>query len=127
MKARICLTALLALGVVLAIGCKTTIIDPNTKQKATYQMGKLTTEEPYDLTSVYDATEKAVSELGLNVVSRVKDRLQAEIVARDAQDKKLTIKLLSLAKDRTEIKVDASPMEKAQRIFESIHDNLENM
>jgi cytidylate kinase len=127
MNRSIRITVLLTLITLGAIGCKTTIIDPNTKQQATYRMGKLTVEESRDLTTVYNAAERAMSDLGLNVVSRVKDKLQAEIVARDAQDKKLTVKLLSLAKDRTEITIDASPMEKAQRIYESIHDGLGQM
>ncbi len=124
MKARICLIAVLAAAVLLGLGCKTTIIDPATQSRATYQMGKLTVEEPRDLNTVYAATEKAMSDLELKVVQRAKDELQAEVAARDAQDKKVLVRLLSLRKDATKVSIDVSPVEKAQRIYEAIHDNI---
>ncbi len=124
MRARICLIALLAAAVLLGLGCKTTIIDPATQSRATYRMGKLTVEEPRDLHALYAATEKAMSDLGLKVVQCFKDQLQAEVVARDAQDKKVAIRLLSITKDTTRITVAVSPVEKAQRIYQAIHDNL---
>ncbi len=65
-----------------------------------------------------------MSDLGLKVVQRTKDELQAEVVARDAQDKKVLVRLLSITKDTTRVMVDVSPVEKAQRIYQAIHDNL---
>lgn len=124
MTARIRLTALLISTVLLGLGCKTTIIDPATQSRATYQMGKLTVEEPRDLNTVYAATEKAMSDLELKVVQRTKDELQAEVIARDAQDKKVLVRLLSLRKDATKVSIDVSPVEKAQRIYEAIHDRI---
>jgi len=124
MRVRICLIALLSSIVLLGLGCKTTIIDPNSQNRATYQMGKLTVEEPRDLNAVYAATEKAMSDLGLKVVQRTKDELQAEVAARDAQDKKVLVRLLSITKDTTKVSIDVSPVEKAQRIYEAIHDNI---
>lgn len=124
MKSRTCLAALLTAVIALGLGCKTTIIDSASENQATYQMGKLTLEETQGIDAVYAATEKAMSDLGLKVVQRAKDALQAEVVARDAQDKKIIVKLLSVTKDTTKVTVNVSPMEKAQRIYESIHDNL---
>ncbi len=124
MKSRTCLAALLTAVILLGLGCKTTIIDPDSENRATYQMGKLSLEETKGIDAVYAATEKAMSDLGLKVVQRTKDALQAEVVARDAQDKKVIVKLLSVTKDTTKVSINVSPMEKAQRIYESIHDNL---
>lgn len=124
MSARIVWIVLLTTVVWLGLGCKTTIIDPATQSRATYRMGKLTVEEPRDLQAVYAAADKAMSDLGLKVVQRTKDELQAEVVARDAQDKKVLVRLLSITKDTTRVTVDVSPVEKAQRIYQAIHDNL---
>ena len=124
MRARICLIAPLAAAVLLGLGCKTTIIDPATQSRATYRMGKLTVEEPRDLHAVYAAAEKAMSDLGLKVVQCFKDQLQAEVVARDAQDKKVLVRLLSITKDTTRVTVDVSPVEKAQRMYQAIHDRI---
>ncbi len=124
MKSRTCLATLLTAVILLGLGCKTTIINPDAENQATYQMGKLRLEEPKGIDAVYAATEKAMSDLGLKVVQRTKDALQAEVIARDAQDKKIIVKLLSITKDTTKVTVNVSPMEKAQRIYESIHENL---
>lgn len=124
MKTRICLTALLAFVVLGTLGCKTTIVDPGSQSRATYRLGKLTVEEPTDIDAVYAATEDAMSDLGLKIVQSVKDALQAEVVARDAQDNKVTVKLLSIRSDATQIAIHVSPMEKAQRIYEAIRGNL---
>lgn len=124
MKSRIYLAALLTAVILLGFGCKTTIIDSDSESRATYQMGKLNLEESRGIDAVYAATEKAMSDLGLKVIQRAKDALQAEVVARDAQDKKVIVRLLSITKDTTKVTVEVSPMEKAQRIYEAIRDNL---
>lgn len=124
MKLRICLAALMTAVILLGLGCKTTIIDPDSQHRATYRLGKLTLDEQRGIDAVYAATERAMSDLGLKVVQRSKDALQAEVVARDSQDKKVTIRLLSITKDTTKVTVNVSPMEKAQRIYESVRDNL---
>lgn len=124
MKARMALTALLAGATLLGLGCKTTIIDTGAETRATYQFGKLTAEEPADIDTVYQAAERAMTALGVNVVQKVKDALQAEIVARDAQDKKITIKLLALTNDSTRLTIDVGSVDKARRIYQTIRDNL---
>ncbi|MDY0354235.1 MAG: DUF3568 family protein [Sedimentisphaerales bacterium] len=124
MKTRIIWAALLSTVALAPLGCKTTIVDPVSQSRATYRMGKLTAEEPREIDAVYTASEQAMSELGLKVVQRTKDALQAELVARDAQDKKVSVKLLSITKDTTRVTIDISPVEKAQRIHSAIRDNL---
>lgn len=123
MAQRIILTALLVVSLV-GIGCTTTVINPGTDTSATYRFGKLTAEEARDISAVYAATEAAVDGLGLSVIQKVKDELEAQIVARDAQDKKITIELTSLTKNSTTITVRAGSSDKAGRIYQTIHDNL---
>ena len=124
MNRRIVWIALLTAVALVGLGCKTTIVDPASQSRATYRLGKLTAEEPREIDAVYAASDRAMSELGLKVVQRTKDALQAELVARDAQDKKVSVKLLSITKDTTRITIDISPVEKAQRIHSAIRDNL---
>lgn len=124
MKTRIALTVLLAAVALVGLGCKTTIVDPVSQSQATYRLGKLTAEEPKGIDAVYTASEKAMEELGLKIVQSTKDALHAELVARDAQDRRVAIRLLSITKDRTRITIDVSPVEKAQRMHGAVRDHL---
>jgi Protein of unknown function (DUF3568) len=123
MAQRIFLTAVLALSLV-AIGCTTTVMNPGTDSSATYRFGRLTAQEARDITAVYQAAEAAMTDLGLSVVQKVRDDLEARIIARDAQDKKIIVELISLTKTSTEVKVRVGSLEKARRIHQTIHENL---
>ena len=124
MKRHTLLTALLLTSPLLGIGCTTTLINPGTDSSATYRFGRLAAEEAKDITSVYRAAETAVNELGLSIIQKVKDELEARIVARDAHDKKIIIELISLTNDTTEVKIHVGSPEKARRIYQTIHENL---
>ncbi len=124
MKARIALVALLVATVALGIGCKTTIVGSGGEMQASYRLGTLTAHEDRGIDAVYEAAGNAVTGLGLNVVQKTKDALQAEIVARDTQDKKITIKLLSVTSNSTKLKISAGSLEKDRRIYEAIQNNL---
>ena len=124
MKRHTLLTALLLTSPLLGIGCTTTLINPGTDSSATYRFGRLAAEETKDITSVYRAAETAVNELGLSIIQKVKDELEARIVARDAQDKKIIIELISLTKGTTEVKIHVGSPEKARCIYQTIHENL---
>jgi hypothetical protein len=124
MKGRTVLVALLSLTVLLGAGCTTTMMDSGTDSSATYRFGRLTAEEGKDIAAVYAAAEAAMGKLGLSVVQKVNDELEAEIVARDAQDKKIIVELVSLAKDSTQIKVHVGSPDKARRIYQTIREGL---
>jgi len=124
MKQRALLIILLFVAILLGNGCTTTVINPGTDSSATYRMGKLTAQESQDIGVVYQAAEEAMSELGLNIIQKFKDKLEARIVARDAQDKKITVEFVALTKSTTAIKVRSGSSERAQRIYQTIHDNL---
>ncbi len=123
MAQRIFLTAALVLSLVV-IGCTTTVTNPGTDNSATYRFGRLTAQEARDITTVYQAAEAAMTDLGLSIIQRIKDDLEARIVARDAQDKKIIVVLVSLTKNTTEVKVRVGSPEKARRIHQTIRDNL---
>lgn len=126
MKTQIARITLLTVAILsVGLGCKTTIIEPGTQRSATYRMGKLTAQEPQGINAVYQATEKAMADLGLSVVQKLKDELQAQVVARDAQDKKITVRLLAITKETTQVTIDVGSVEKANRIYQTIRDNLQ--
>jgi len=124
MKRRTLLGALLLATVAMGTGCTTTVINPGTDSSAMYRFGQLTAQEDKDIGSVYAAAEAAVDQLGLSIIQKLRDELEANIVARDAQDKKIVIELVSLTKDTTEVKVKVGSPDKAGRIYQTIHDKL---
>ncbi|UCD48833.1 MAG: DUF3568 family protein [Phycisphaerales bacterium] len=123
MVRRIVLTALLAVSLI-GSGCTTTMINPGTDSSATYRFGVLTAEESRDIATVYQAAESSIADLGLSVIQKVKDELEAKIVARDAQDKKIIIELVSMTASTTQVKIRVGSPDKARRIYQTIHDKL---
>jgi hypothetical protein len=124
MKAMISLMGALVAVSLLGMGCQTTIIDSNTHRTATYCMGKLTTHVPNDIATVYGAGEKAMTSLNLNVTQKFQDKLEAKLVGRDAQDKKISLELTAPTADSTNIAIHTWSREKAQRLNEAIQANL---
>ena len=92
-----------------------------------YVTGGLEGVESKKVDTVYKATEKAVGELGLVTTEKTKDALSAKIIARDAQDKKITINLKALAEESTKISVRVGfwgDEVKSRLIYQKIQDNL---
>ena len=92
-----------------------------------YVRGDLETMEAKSLDEVYNATEKAVSELGLNISRKTKDAMSAVFVGRDAEDKKIRIKLTAAEDDMTELSIRIGMFgneTKARRIYEEIQRQL---
>jgi hypothetical protein len=92
-----------------------------------YIKGDLEVVEPEGIDAVYEATKEAVEELGLKVTKDSKDALGAEIVARDAEDKKVTISLKATPEGTTELSIRVGTFgseTKSRVIYQRIHDNL---
>ena len=92
-----------------------------------YVRGDLEAVLSNDINSVYEAAQKSLEQLELKVSSKAKDVLAAKIVARDAQDKKITIKLSSTAENTTELNIRAGVFgneTKSRLIYEQILKNL---
>ena len=105
-------------------GCKTTIEGPQGPTTATYRFGTYSTEESFDIDSLYEAALKALTDLELSLSQKTKDRLNATIIARDSEDKKITIELLSVTKDITKMSIRAGSFTRASRIHQMIYDCL---
>jgi endo-beta-N-acetylglucosaminidase D len=92
-----------------------------------YVKGDLEAVEAKDLDTVYAATLRAADELGLKVTKKSKDAMSAAIIARDAEDKKVTIKLKKTADNTTKLSIRIGVFgneRKSRLIYQAIQDNL---
>lgn len=112
---------------VLAGGCVVVAVGAGAAGTVAYLKGDLEAVEAADLVTVYKATLKALDQLELRVISRSKDLLSAEIIARDAADQKVTIKLKATTENTTKLSVRIGffgSETKSRFIYQKIHDNL---
>ena len=121
------LMLLLAFTIVFGQGCTTTVVGPQGETAAVYKFGTLTVEEPSDISAVYEAAENALTKLELNITQKMKDELSAKIVARDSQDKKITVNLASITTGSTKMSIRAGSFAGARRIQEMVHDSLQQL
>ena len=126
-KKKVVLVALLAVTAVLAQGCMLAVVGGGAAGTVADGKGDLGAVESRNIDAVYAATKKAADELGLKVTRDTKDSLGAVIVARDAQDKKVTIKLKTTAENTTELSIRVGTFgdeTKSQLIYDKIKENL---
>ncbi len=119
---------LLASTVVFVNGCVVAAVGAGAAGTVAYVRGDLEAVELKKLDEVYEATLKAVDELELNVTKKTKDAMSAVIVARDAQDKKVTIKLSATTEETTKLSVRIGLFgseTKSRLIYQKIHENLQ--
>jgi cytidylate kinase len=111
----------------LVQGCMAVVLVGAGAGTVMYVRGDLEAVLSNDIDSVYQAAQKSLEQLELKVSSKVKDALAAKIVARDAQDKKITIKLNSTAENTTELNIRIGLFGdevKSRLIYEQIQKNL---
>lgn len=92
-----------------------------------YVMGDLEVVEAKDIGTVYEATEKALEQLELNVTKKAKDATAAVIVARDAMDKKIKIRLSAKPDKITKLSIRVGMFgneAKSRLIYDQIKKNL---
>ena len=126
-KGQIFLALLLVSPVVLVEGCVVAAVGGGAAGTVAYIRGDLEAVEAKDIGTVYKATEKALEELGLVVSKKTKDALSAKIIARDAQDKKITIKLNATTEEMTKLSIRVGMFgkeTKSRLIYQKIRDNL---
>ncbi len=126
-KGQIFLALLLVSPVVLVEGCVVAAVGGGAAGTVAYIRGDLEAVEEKDIDAVYKATEKALEELGLVVSKKTKDALSAKIIARDAQDKKITIKLNATTEETTKLSIRIGTFgseTKSRLIYQKIRDNL---
>ena len=126
-KKQVFLMVLLVGTGVLVEGCTVAVVGAAAAGTVAYVRGDLEAVELRDIGTVYEATLKAVDELELNVTKKTKDVLSAVIVARDAQDKKITIKLSATTEKTTKLSIRIGLFgseTKSRLIYQKIRENL---
>ncbi|MBA7693979.1 hypothetical protein ES703_102579 [subsurface metagenome] len=127
-KRQVFLIVLLVGTAALVGGCVVAAVGVGAAGTVAYVRGDLQAVESKKLDVVYEATLKAIDELELNVTKKTKDALSAVIVARDAQDKKITIKLSATTEETTKLSIRVGLFgseTKSRLIYQKIHENLQ--
>src|SRR5882762_9575263 len=102
MKTKFTLLAVLASLIAFASGCALFAVGA---AGYAYAKGELKSTEPAPLDRTWDATVAAVKELQFPIVEQSKDALEARMVATNAEDKDIRIKLKKVADNSTELHV----------------------
>lgn len=98
----------LALMSAIAAGCAVVVVGGAAAAGVgtyAYVNGECKATEAASLDRTWTATLAAMKALEFPVTSQTKDALQAELTARNASDKKITVKLKKLSDSVTEIRI----------------------
>ena len=101
----ILVSTFLAGSLLLIQGCVVAAVGAGAVGTVAYIKGDLEAVEDADIDRVYAAAESAADDLGLSVISKKKDKLSANIVARDAEDKKIDISMTAKSEGTTKISI----------------------
>ena len=126
-KGQVFLVLLLSGAAVLAQGCVVAAVGAGAAGTVAYVRGDLETVETAGLDALYKASLEAFDELELAVTQKAKDAMTAEIISRDAEDKKIRIKLKSTAEGMTELSIRIGMFgdeTKSRLIYEAIKKEL---
>ncbi len=95
---------------------------------AVYSRGKLYAVTGRDMNSVYSATQKALTQLELEVIEQAKDVFIAKIVTKAADGKKITIWIEPGPGDSSELSIRTGTFggneSRSRVIYEKIRQNL---
>ena len=113
-------------------GCLAIAVGAGAAGTVAYMGGDLETDVSEDIDTLYAASRKALDDLELNIIEGRggKDALSATIVARDAEDKKVQIKLKSISDEMTELSIRVGVFgneTKSQLIYNKILKNLDSV
>jgi len=126
-KGQVFLVLLLSGAAVLAQGCVVAAVGAGAAGTVAYVRGDLETVETVGLDALYKASLEALDKLELAVIQKAKDAMTAEIISRDAEDKKIRIKLKSTAEGMTELSIRIGMFgdeTKSRLIYEAIKKEL---
>lgn len=126
-KGQVFLLFLLSGAAILTQGCEVAAVGAGAAGAVAYVRGDLQTVETAELEALYKASLEALDELELAVIQKAKDAMTAEITSRDAEDKKIRIKLKSTAEGTTELSIRIGMFgdeTKSRLIYEAIKQEL---
>ncbi len=125
--ANVVLAVLLIAATMAAQGCVVVAVGAGAAGTVAYIKGDLESVESAKIDKVYDAVLKATGELQLSVIQKGKDAMSAKVIARDAQDKKITIALAATAEGATKMTIRVGwfgSETKSHRIYDQIKKHL---
>jgi hypothetical protein len=108
-------------------GCVALAVGLGAAGTIAYIRGDLESTESKNIEVVYSAALQAVDQLHLSLISNSQDALSANIIARDAEDKKITIKMKSEGELTTKLSIRVGTLgdeTKSQQIYQKIYNNL---
>jgi hypothetical protein len=127
-KRQVVLILLLIGTAALLQGCLAVVVGAGAAGTVAYVKGDLEAVESKDINTVYEATLKAMEQLELSVSKKTKDAMSAVVIARDSQDKKVTVKLSATAEGATKLSIRVGVWgseTKSQFIHDQIKKNLQ--
>ena len=127
-KSHIALIGLLISLAIILPGCLAAAVGAGAAGGAVYIKGDLEAVEAQNIDAVYAATKKAVGQLGLIITKDSKSARKAEIVTRDDEDRKTTIKLKATSDEATKLLIRVGIFGNEVRsslIYQKIHDALQ--
>ena len=98
------LVSVFAAGAMLC-SCVPTVVGGSQGYTVAYVAGELQASVEVGIDHASNGTEQALQDLGLVVTSRERDELSGSVVARGAEDKKVTVRLERQAPDRTLLRI----------------------
>ena len=112
-----------------ASGCVAVAVGAGAAGTVAYLAGDLEAHQTHGIDAVYAASREALAQLEMTVIEgrTTKDALEARIVARDAADKEIVIKLKSTVAGATDISIRVGTFgddTKSHLIYEKIRENL---
>ena len=115
---------LLAMGTTGCVSVSSTGSGPG----VVFAYGKLEATLDNNHNAVFDAAVKAVDQLQLATINKDKGSLESTIIARNAQDKKITIEITKLAESLTKVTIRVGGIggdqAQSQAILQKIQANL---
>jgi hypothetical protein len=124
---RIFLVLALLAAAVFSQGCVVVAVGAAAAGTVAYVQGDLESTEPKNIEVVYSAALLAMEQLELSVISKAKDSLSGEIIARDAQDKKISIRMTASSTQTTKLSIRVGTFgneTKSQQIYQKIYNNM---
>ncbi len=108
-------------------GCVVAAVGLGAAGTAAYINGDLESTENKNIEIAYSAALLAVEQLEIKVVSKSKDALSATIVAYDAEEKKIQIKMTAPTEYSTKMSIRVGSFgnqTKSLRIYQKIYNNM---
>ena len=106
---RLLFLSILAFSLLMNIGCPAAVMVGGGAAaggaSVAYVKGELKSTEQVSLNQAWQATQKAMDDLGFHITSRAKDAFDAELAASGARDKEVKIILKKISDTRTEMKI----------------------